>query len=139
MKKDIPQYRVEELAIAITPQNYLGDAPDQEDDLWYTYLINMYDAPITSVLISSKGYGEINGEPMKTTTLRHFFEEIGPQQIVPLEPIQPSLFRLTNEFWVSFVHDGYMYDKKYVFVRGSIDENHFTSIPYSDLKGVMIK
>lgn len=137
MKKDIPQYRVEELAIAITPRNYMNS--EAEDDLWYTYLVNFYDQPLSSVLVSSKGYGEIDGKRMQTTTLRHFFEEIGPQQIVPLEPIQPSLFDLTNEFWVSFVLNGYMYDKKYIFVRGSIDQQHFTSIPFSDLQGVMIK
>jgi len=32
-----------------------------------------------------------------------------------------------------------MYDKKYVFVKGSIDEMHFTTIPFLDRKGVMIK
>lgn len=135
MKKDILQKEVDQLAIVVAPRtNQPGN-----DDLWDTYLINLYDQPINSVLVSSKGYGEINGEKMSTTTLRHFFEEIGPRQMVPIEPIQTTLFQLTNEFWVSFVHDDYMYDKKYVFAKDSIHESKLSEIPFSDRQGVMMR
>ena len=137
MKKDIPNLKVENLAIAIVPRE--NGAQELNEDLWDTYLLNLKESPITSVLISSKGYGEIEGEKMKTTVLRHFFEEIGSQSFVQIEPIQVKLFQLTNEYWVSFVFDGYMYDKKYVFVKGSINESHFTTIPILEKKGVMIK
>jgi hypothetical protein len=56
-----------------------------------------------------------------------------------IEPIQTKLFDLTNEYWISFVQNDYMYDKKYVFVRGSISEENFTTIPFINRKGVMIK
>jgi hypothetical protein len=59
--------------------------------------------------------------------------------MVPIEPIQPSLFQLTNEFWVSFVHEEYMYDKKYVFEKGTIHESKLTDIPFSDRQGVIRK
>ncbi|RMG83026.1 MAG: hypothetical protein D6714_10490 [Bacteroidetes bacterium] len=137
MKKDIPQHKVEDLAIAIIPREK-GDTPEAED-LWDTYIINLRDAPIKNVLINSRGYGEINGEKMKTTILRHYFEEIGPLHIAKIEPIQTKLFQITNEYWVSFSFDGYMYDKKYVFVRGSISEENFTTIPFINKKGVMIR
>ena len=130
MKKDIPQLKVEDLAIAIVPR---------DEALWDTYVINLRDEPIQNVLINSKGYGEIQGEQMKTTVLRHFFEEIGPLQIEKIEPIQPVVFDLTNEYWVSFRYDGYMYDKKYVFVKGSISEINFTTIPFINKQGVMIR
>ncbi len=132
MKKDIPQYKVRDLALAVIPR-------EDEEEMWDIYLINLKESPITSVIVSSKGYGEIKGERMKTTILRHFFEEIGPQQGVQIEPIQTKLFDLTNEYWVSFVHDDYMYDKKYVFVKGSISEFNFTRVPILNKKGVMIK
>lgn len=135
MKKDIPQLKVEDVAIAIVPRN--NGTTDEE--LWDTYLVNMKDTTIKSVLINSKGYGSIEGEKMRTTVLRHFFEEVGPTQVVMIEPIQKKLFGLTNEYWVSFLYEDYMYDKKYVFVRGSINEMNFTKIPYLDRKGVMIK
>lgn len=135
MKKDILQKEVDQLAIAISPR----DEDVEHNDLWDSFLINMENEPVTSVLISSKGYGEVDGEKMTTTTLRHFFEEIGPHQMVKIEPLQPSLFQLTNEFWVSFVYRDFMYDKKYVFSKGSINENGFTNIPFCDRQGVLIR
>lgn len=135
MKKDIPNYKVEDLAIAIVPR----ENSTKDDNLWDTYILNLKDAPIKSVLVNSRGYGDIKGERMKTTVLRHFFEEIGPKSFAQIEPIQTDLFDLTNEYWVSFVFNNYMYDKKYVFVKGSISKTNFTSIPFVNKKGVMIK
>lgn len=137
MKKDIPNLKVEDLAIAIVPRDEPNTNPDE--DLWDTYIINLKEEKIKNVLIASQGYGELEGQEMKTTTLRHFFEEIGPLEILKVEPIQRKLFELTNEYWVSFNFDGYMYDKKYVFVKGSIAEYNFTLIPFINRKGVMIR
>ncbi len=134
MKKDIPQHKVEHLAIAIVPREEV-----QEEELWDTIILNLRDEPIKNVLINSKGYGIIDGETIKTSTFRHFFELIGPRQALLIEPIQTKLFDLTNEYWVSFQYNDYMYDKKYVFVKGSIHEMHFTTIPLLDRKGVMIR
>ena len=130
MKKDIPQHKVEDLAIAIVPK---------DDELWDCYILNLKDEPIKNVLINSKGYGEQAGDVIKTTVLRHFFEQIGPLEILKIEPIPVSLFHLTNEYWVSFRYDGYMYDKKYVFVPGSLNPVNFTLIPFLNQKGVMIR
>jgi hypothetical protein len=132
MKKDIPQHKVQDLAIAIVPG-------EKDDNLWDTFILNLKDEPIKSVLINSRGYGELEGEEIKTTILRHFFEEIGPLQIKKIEPIQTKLFNIANEYWVSFQYDGYMYDKKYVFVKGSISEINFTRIPFINKRGVMIR
>ncbi len=137
MKKDIPIYKVEDLAIAIVPRE--DNIPNDDEELWDVFLLNLKEAPITGVLINSRGYGSINGEQRRTTILRHFFEEIGPLACVQIEPIQVKLFNLTNEYWVSFVYDGYMYEKKYIFVQGSIEESHFTTIPFLNRKGVMIR
>jgi hypothetical protein len=135
MIRDIPDLKVKDIAIAVVPRQ------DQsaDEDLWDSYLINLHEEPISNVLINSRGYGEIDGEKVKTTILRHYFEEIGPLQIVKIEPIQIKLFGITNEYWVSFVLNGHMYDKKYVFVNGSISEENFTTIPFLNLKGVMIR
>ena len=136
MKKDIPQHKVEEMAIAIVPR---ADHELVEDDLWDTYILNLKSDSIRNVLVSSQGYGELDGDNMKTTVLRHFFEEIEGEQVKQIEPIQTKLFALTNEYWVSFQHDGYMYDKKYVFVKGSIHRDNFTTIPFIGKRGVMIR
>ena len=135
MMKDIPNLKVEDVAIAIAPRESKSD----DEQLWDSYLINLKEEPLKNVLINSRGYGELDGEKMKTTVLRHFFEEIGPLEIVKIEPIQSKLFNLTNEYWISFTHEGHMFDKKYVFVKGSIQEDNFTTIPFVNLKGVMIR
>lgn len=131
MKKDILIPKVEDLAIAIVP--------GVEDDLWDVYLLNFKKNALTCVLINSNGYGEIEGEKVKTTTLRHFFEEIPPESCTLIEPIQDKLFSLANEYWVSFVLDELMYDKRYIFVHGSISKDHFTTVPFLEKKGVMIR
>ncbi len=136
MKKDIPEYKVEELAIAILPRIENGV---QDDEMWDVYLVNLKAASIENVLINSRGYGELDGENMRTNVLRHFFNEVGPNQANLIEPIQVKLFDIANEYWVSFTYGGYMYDKKYVFVRGSITEDNFTTVPVLHRKGVMIK
>ena len=123
------------MAIAIVPR----EKEAVEEELWDTYLVNLKEEPISSVLVNSKGYGKVEGEKVRTTVLRHFFEEIEGEQVKQIEPIQTKLFALTNEYWVSFQHDGYMYDKKYVFVKGSIHRDNFTTIPFIGKKGVMIR
>lgn len=133
MKKDIEELRVEDFAVCIVPRD------ENDDDIWDVYAINLSDEEITNVFISSRGFGIINGEERKTSKLRHFFESLGPLSIVLVEPILKTAFDLTNEYWVSFTQNGHMYDKKYVFVVGSIDSANFTLIPFIDKKGVMIR
>ncbi|GAB5555173.1 MAG: hypothetical protein Sapg2KO_47640 [Saprospiraceae bacterium] len=132
MKRDIPNLKVKDVAVAIVPRE--GD-----NELWDTYIINLKGDNIKNVLINSRGYGEHKGDKVKTTILRHFYEKINPMTTLKIEPIQVKLFGLTNEYWVSFSYRGHLYDKKYVFVRGSIDAANFTSIPFLEKKGVMIR
>jgi hypothetical protein len=118
MKKHIELRRVEDIIIAIIPPE---DGDNQ--DLWDVYLINLQEKSIDNLLVSSVGYGEIEGEMRKTTTLRYFFEHIGPSQVVQ----------------ISYNQADYMYDRKYVFVSGSIHPMHFTSVPLINKRGVMIR
>ena len=136
MKKDIPIQKVEDLAIAIVPRQ-----PDEEDHdyFWDAYLINLKEEAIRSVLVNSRGYGEVDGEPRKTTTLRYFWEEVGPLELVKIEPVSKEVMILANEYWVSFSYKDYLYDKKYVFVPGSLEPINFTDIPFLNRKGVMIR
>lgn len=135
MKKDIPEMKVEDLAVAIVPR----EESENKEELWDVYILNLKEESIKNVLISSRGYGEIEGEKMKTTTLRYFYDEVPAMEILKIEPIQTKLFGLTNEYWISFSFAGHMYDKKYVFVQGSIDELNFTRIPFLNQRGVMIR
>lgn len=137
MLKDIPQLKVEDLAIAIVPRE--GDDLEDVESLWDVFLFNFSEEAILNVLVSSKGYGEIEGENRRTTVLRHFFEEVPALGFISIEPIQAKLFGLTNEYWVSFNQNEHMYDKNYVFVQGSIEPSNFTTIPFINRPGVMIR
>ena len=137
MKKDILQYKVEQMIVAIVPRD--GEISDPKADFWDVWLVNLRADAITNVLVVGKGYGKLEREATKTSTLRHFFEKIDGETAVKIEPIQARLFELTNEYWISFTHNGYMYDKKYVFVKGSIAEEHLTRIPVLEREGVMIR
>ena len=136
MKKDIEILKVEDLAIAIVPR-LVGE--EDHDLFWDSYIINLKDEAITSVLINSTGYGEVDGEKRRTSTMRYFWETIGPLDIIKIEPLHVDLLKIANEYWVSFSFNNYLYDKKYVFVQGSLEASNFTEIPFLDKRGVMIR
>lgn len=136
MKKDIVEQKVEDLIIALTPR-----LPHEEDheDFWDAWLINLKEEPIRSVLVNSRGYGEIDGEKRQTSALRYFWEVVEPLEVVKIEPLHKDVLQLASEFWVSFSFENYLYDKRYVFVQGSYDTQYFTDIPFLDRRGVMIR
>ena len=133
MIKDIDFRKVTDLAMAVTPEE------DEAGTMWRVYLINLRNSPIDNVMVTSEGYGEVDGKPVKTSALRQFIEKIDADNFVILELLPPELTTLNNQFWVSFWVDGVLYDKKYVFVTESINEEYFTTIPVIDKRGVMIK
>jgi len=133
LKRDIERPEVEDIAIAIILEEENGE------NIWNVFLINLHIVPIKNVIVTSKGYGEYNGESMKTSTLRHFFEVIPDLEFTRVEPIMENTFGLTNEFWVSFYIDDKIYDKQYIFLPETINAKNFTKIPLLNVEGVMIR
>ncbi|WNJ16812.1 hypothetical protein [Pontibacter sp. G13] len=133
MKKDIQIRKVKDIGVAILPPE-----DGNEEAQWEVYLLNLKDAAIENVLVSSRGYGKIEDEEVNTSVLRHFFERIDPQSYTKVELISPEVFPLNNEYWVSFSFDNFLFDQKYTFVRDSISAKMFTEIPLLGRKGVMI-
>jgi hypothetical protein len=133
MKKDIHPPKVENVAVAIVKERN-----EINVEVWNVYLLNLGQELIEGVLVTSKGYGEVRGESVKTSVLRHFLDTIEPGDFAKIEPIMENLFGISNEYWVSFYKHRVMYDKKYVFVAESISENHLTNIPIINKPGVMI-
>ncbi len=128
MKQDIPLVPVEGVSIAIAPADPVLAATDPTLTAWNAWLLNDNDFPLTTVLVVSEGYGQHEGRAVTTSKLRYFFEEIGPRQGVRIEGIDPAIFHLTNQFWVSYYRGPQIFDKKFVFVPGTIDSVHFTPI-----------
>ena len=112
---------------------------DEDDQLWDIVIINRNAHPLKNVMITSRGYGKINGEKKETSTLRHMIAELSPNSIAVVEPIQVEVFHLTNEYWVSYYLHNQIYDKKFIFVPESIQEKNISAISGFDLKGVIHK
>ncbi|WP_339881050.1 hypothetical protein [uncultured Algoriphagus sp.] len=131
MKKDIDFSPVTGVKLAIAKEE---TATGTE---WAVYIINLNLIELRNVMITSKGYGEINGEVKKTSTLRHMLEELGEQSVAKVEPIDPAVFVLNNEFWVSYYIMDQIFDKKFIFTSGSFDPGFIKMIPEIGLEGVL--
>lgn len=125
--------KVDDIAVAVIPETYDGEPG------WMVYLLNLKNTRIENVLVASKGYGEIDNQALKTSTLRHFIETIDSHDYSPIEPIMENVFGLNNEYWVSFYIGKTIYDKKFIFLPETIQEKNFVTIPFINKKGVMIR
>ncbi|GAA0880314.1 hypothetical protein GCM10009119_32840 [Algoriphagus jejuensis] len=131
MKKDIDFSPVTGVKLAIAKK----ETPTGEE--WNVFIINLNLIELNTVLVTSKGYGILDGEKRQTATLRHVIDELGAQSIAKVEPIDPVVFALTNEFWVSYYILDQIFDKKFIFTPGSFDPAHLGLIPEIGLKGIL--
>ena len=133
MKKDLPENIVENIAIAIVMESATPEAK-----LWKVYLINLKNDAIETVLVSSKGYGEKNGENINTSILRHSIGNVPAKSFAEIELIDEQVFGLTNEYWLSYYIGSQIFDKKFIFVPESIVDSNMTRVPLLNKAGVMI-
>lgn len=133
MKKDLPENIVEDISIAVVLEN-----ATPSDKVWNVYLINEKKLPLINVIVSSKGYGEKDGVEVKTTVLRHFLGDIEANTSRKIEAIDPQVFGLTNEYWLSYYIDRTIYDKKYIFLPESIVDENLIKVPLVNKAGIVI-
>lgn len=134
MKKDIDVPKVEGVSMAV-----VRELDEEGGTAWYVYLINGKDVALENVLISSTGYGEIDGEQRATSEMRHYLESLGAKSWARIERIVEDVFILSNQYWLSYYVGSHIHDKKYIFVAGSIHEEHFTNLPLMKMRGVLIQ
>jgi hypothetical protein len=133
MKKDLPENIVENIAIAI-----VMESATPESKLWKVYLINLKNEALETVLVSSKGYGEKDGEKIKTSILRHSIGNVPAKSFIEIELIDEQVFGLTNEYWLSYYIGKQIFDKKFIFVPESIVDTNMTRVPLLNKPGVII-
>ena len=133
MKADLPENKVEDIAIAVV---LMSETPEAK--IWNVYLINLKNEPINTVLITSKGYGEKEGKEVKTSLLRHSLGNVAANTAAVIEAIDPQVFGLTNEYWLSYYIGQQIYDKKFIFLPESIIEHNIIRIPVVNKPGIMI-
>jgi hypothetical protein len=133
MKADILTHEVKHVSIVAA----LGMEEGQEKQ-WHVYLLNENDQTIEQVLIRSLGYGEKEGLPIQTSTLRHFIGDVEANEYARIEPIDEQVFGLSNEYWVSYRLNGQLYDKKYIFQPNSIQLENSAPIPMLGVQGIRL-
>ena len=135
MREELKGPKVENVSVALV------EIPLENNEKEYiVYLLNLRDDIIEGIIVASTGYG-VNpktGEEVKTSTLRRGIEIMLPNEAARIEPIMPELFHLTNEYWVSFWIDDVMYDKRFMFLPGSINQEDFKMIDLLGLKGILL-
>jgi hypothetical protein len=132
MKKDIDVPEVKNVTLAVVREK---NALSQDE--WKVYLINNNDFPIENTLVASRGYGEKDGEEQRTSTLRHFLETVNGMSWAIVESIDPKVFHLNNEYWVSYYIGREIYDKRFVFVPDTICEANLVFIKEIEKEGVL--
>lgn len=128
MKKDIDFLPVKDVFLTV--------AQISEGE-WVVFILNRNGHQLENVMVTSKGYGSLGKGKQKTSTLRHMIPTLPPGAHAQIERIDPSVFHLTNEYWVSFFIGRQVYDKKYLFVQGTITEENLIFIEELQTKGVL--
>jgi len=123
MKKDIKFPPVEGVFVVVAKQ-----ANETGNTIWNVYLINRNKYALENVLITSKGYGEVNNEKQETSTLRHHIPILDKNEHAIIELIDQGVFHLTNQYWVSYYAQGQLFDKKYIFLPETIIEENLIQI-----------
>ncbi len=127
MKKDISFEPVKNIYLAVI----------YDEKQWRVFLINRGKDELNNVLITSKGYGEKDGIAQKTSTLRHHIPKLEAGEYALIEPISEDVLHLNNEYWLSYYVGAQIFDRKYIFVPGSIDRENLIQIPELGLKGIL--
>ncbi|WP_300564945.1 hypothetical protein [Flavobacterium sp.] len=135
MKKDITIPEVENVFLAAV-QEWSDDFMEK---VWYVYLINDSDFDLDSVMVVSKAFGTLDGEMKKTSLLRHAFTQVAPVSVVKVEMVEKSVLELNNEFMVTYFIGNTLYDKKFTFVKNSINESNVEEVPILFVDGVIVR
>lgn len=133
MKKDIDLPVVSNVFMAIVKE--YNDVFKCDD--WNAYIINNKDVDLEMVLIVSKGYDE--DKLLETAVLRHKIEKLPAQSFAKVELLQDDVLKLSNFFNVTFFEGSQMFDKKYLFEKGTIKEGNLRNVPMLNKRGILIK
>ena len=131
MKKDIQIPIAQDVYVAAVHQ--WDDKKLNKD--WWVYLINNQDQELEATILVSKGYGE----GLKTSTFRHGFGTVAPKSTTKVEMLQEEVFKLNNEFFLTFFQDGKLFEKKFVFESYQLAEINMVQVPLLDEKAVLAK
>ena len=135
MKSDINIPEVENVFFAAVKEW----SDDFMENIWNVYLVNDSDFDLDSVMVVSKAFGTLDGEMKKTSLLRHAFFQIPAVSVVKIEMVEKSVIQLNNEFMVTYFIGNTLYDKKFTFIKDSINEKNMEEVPILFVDGVLVR
>ena len=121
MKKDIIIPEISDVEMAIVYEyNTIYNTND-----WNVYLVNNNNFRLEMVVIVSKGFGDKN----ISSVMRKKIDVLDAHSFAKIEWMQPDLFKLTNQFQVTFFVKDRLYDKTFTFKENTIKEGALRMIP----------
>lgn len=134
MKKDIHITEVTDVYIAAVLEKN-----EHNEDVWMVYLINDLGVMIEGVMVTSKGHDDLEGKKVRTAIMRHRIGNVPYKTAVKVELIDPQVFEIFNEYWVTFFQEGKLMEKKFTFGPYTIDQEFLEDIPVLPQKGILVK
>ncbi|MDA8951315.1 hypothetical protein N9290_03635 [Flavobacteriaceae bacterium] len=131
MKKDIIIPEISDVEMAIVYEyNTIYNTND-----WNVYLVNNNSFRLEMMVIVSKGFGDKN----ISSVMRKKIDVLDAHSFAKIEWIQPDLFKLTNQFQVTFFVKDRLYDKTFTFKENTIKEGALRMIPELKKRGIVSK
>ncbi len=131
MKKDIIIPEISDVEMAIVYEyNTIYNTND-----WNVYLVNNNSFRLEMMVIVSKGFGDKN----ISSVMRKKIDVLDAHSFAKIEWIQPDLFKLTNQFQVTFFVKDRLYDKTFTFKENTIKEGALRMIPELKKRGIISK
>ena len=131
MKKDIE--------IPVVKDVYLAIIHEWNEEFlskdWNVYIINDKEVQLDMVMAVSKGF---DGD-RKTSTMRHGIGVVASKSFEKIEVVQEEVLALNNEFFVTFYAEDKLYEKRFLFEKGTVAENKLTSVVIIEKEGVLAK
>ena len=131
MKKDIIIPEISDVEMAIVYEyNTIYNTND-----WNVYLVNNNNFRLEMVVIVSKGFGD----KKISSVMRKKIDVLDAHSFAKIEWMQPDLFKLTNQFQVTFFVKDRLYDKTFTFKENTIKEGALRMIPELKKRGIIYK
>ena len=131
MKKDIQIPEVSGVQVAAVFE--YNDIYKTDD--WNVYIINEKEVDLEMVVIVSKGFDEKD----QTSIMRKKLESLPANSFAKVELIQPELFKLNNQFQVTFFAENTLFEKTFTFSKNTIKEGNLRLISSIDKRGILAK
>jgi len=100
---------------------------------WNAYILNTGTSALELIFIVSKGF---DGET-KTAIMRHSMEALNAKSFQKIEFVQDEVLKLNNEFYVTYYTNGTLFEKRFIFPKGSVTQKKLTQVALLEKQGIL--